>query len=370
MKFNLEKAVLIGAIAAASRAVTTRSSIPSLEGLLITAENGAVTLTGYNLATGIRATVEADVAKEGSAVINARLFGDIIRKMPDDMVTVSVAEDLTATIDCGMSHFNLLALPRADFPELPAVERDRTMTLPQATIKSMIGMTIFAVSDNENKPVHTGSLFDVKDGTLTVVSVDGYRMAIRRESVEATGDSFSFVVPGNALREVERLSADSDEPITLVLGRRHLIFEIGAVTLVSRLLEGEFLNYENAVPKDASVIVTADTRQIADAVERVSLVINERLKNPIRCHFEGGLMKLSCVTTLGRASDEVMLEGDRGEVEIGFNNRYLLDAVRAVPDERVKIELKTGLTPCIFRPLEGDAYLFMVLPVRLKNNEE
>lgn len=366
MKFSCEKSILLGAVQAASRTVAARSSIPALEGLLITAEKNRVTVTGYNLATGISASFDASVREEGAAVIGARLFSDIVRRMPDDVLALTVDESLKVDVVSGRSEFTLLALPRADFPELPDVERDTTFTISQNLLASMIRTTIFAISDNENKPVHTGSLFDIRDGFLNLVSVDGYRMAIRKEPVE-TGSDFHFVVPGTALREVERLAGDSDEPMTIVLGRRHLRFEMEGITLVSRLLEGEFINYEGALPKEKRVSVELNTREFLDAVERVSLIINERLKNPVRCVFEADRVKLRCQTTLGRATDEIPFQSGGGEeVEIGFNNRYLLDALKAVPDESVMIELNTGLHPCLFRPKEGDGYLFMVLPVRMK----
>lgn len=366
MKFTCEKAVLLSAVNAASRTVTTRSSIPTLEGILIEASNKTVTLTGYNLSTGVRALIHTEPSRTGSVVLNARLFGDIVRKSPDDYVTLDADENLSVKITCGMSEFTILGLPPQDFPELPSPENERSLSIGSSVLKSMISMTIFAVSDNENKPVHTGSLFDVKNGFLNVISVDGYRMAIRREKVTSTVDEMSFVVPGPALREVERLCGEGEDPVNINLGRRHITFEIGDVTLVSRLLEGDFLNYETSIPKDMKVKVIAETKPLLDAVERVSLIINERLKNPIRCFFEEGNLRFSCNTSLGRANDEIKIDGDGGNIEIGFNNRYLHDAIRAVPDEKISIQLMNGLSPCIIRPIEDDSYLFMVLPVRLK----
>lgn len=366
MKFSCEKAVLLSAVNAASRTVTTRSSIPALEGILIEASNTTVTLTGYNLSTGVRAIIHTDPARQGSVVLNARLFGEIVRKSPDDYVTLDADENLTVKITCGMSEFTILGLSPNDFPDLPAPENEKSLSVAGSVLKSMISMTIFAVSDNENKPVHTGSLFDVKNGCLNVVSVDGYRMAIRREKVSSTVEAMSFVVPGPALREVERLCGEEEEPVNIHLGRRHITFEIGDVTLVSRLLEGDFINYETSIPKEMKIKVIVETKPLQDAVERVSLIINERLKNPIRCYFEENLLRLCCNTAIGKANDEVRMEGDGGNIEIGFNNRYLQDAIRAVPDDKISIQLMNGLSPCIIRPIEDDSYLFMVLPVRLK----
>lgn len=366
MKFSCEKAILLNAVNAAARTVAKNSSIVALEGILIGAETNSVTFTGYNLTTGVRATINTEPERTGSVVINARLLGEIVRKSPDDFITVDADENLSVKITCGMSEFSILALSASDYPDLPTPEKEKTLSLPANTLREMISMTVFAVSDNESKPVHTGSLFDFKEGFLNIVAVDGYRMAIRREPATSTVPEMSFVVPGPALREVQRLCGDTEETVTINLGRRHITFEIGEVSLVSRLLEGDFINYEASIPKDMPVSVIADTNDLLNAVDRVALIINERLKNPIRCTFEDGYVRLNCVTPIGRANDEIVVEGDGGNIEIGFNNRYLSDAIKAVPDEKVSISLINAISPCILRSIEDNSYLFMVLPVRLK----
>jgi len=366
MKFSCEKAILLNAVNAAARTVAKNSSIVALEGILVEAEQDSVTFTGYNLTTGIRAVINIQPEQTGAVVINARLFGEIVRKSPDDYITLEADSNMNVKITCGMSEFSILGLSASDYPDLPEPEKEKSLSLPANTLREMISMTVFAVSDNESKPVHTGALFDIKNGSLNIVAVDGYRMAIRREPVSSTVPEMSFVVPGPALREVERICGETEENVVINLGRRHITFEIGDVYLVSRLLEGDFINYEASIPKDMPVSVIADTQALQNAVDRVALIINERLKNPIRCKFEDGFLRLNCVTPLGRANDEIEIEGNGGNIEIGFNNRYLSDAIKAVPDEKVSISLINPISPCILRPIEDDSYLFMVLPVRLK----
>ena len=366
MKFTCEKAVLLSAVTAASRTVTSRSSIPALEGILIEVSRTTVALTGYNLATGIRSVIRVEDAQEGSIIINARLFGDIVRKSPDDWITVQADENLGIKIKCGMSEFSLIGLAAEDFPTLPEADGETSLRIERNRLRSMLSMTGFAVSDNEAKPVHTGELFECEDGVLTVVAVDGFRLAVRREEVTASNEKFSFIVPGAALREVERLCGDTDETVNVNVGRRHICFDFGDAVLISRLLEGEFLNYRAAIPGESKYSVTVSAQELRDSVERVSLIISERLKNPIRCEFGDGTLRLWCQTTLGRAADEIACNGDGGGTEIGFNNRFLQDAVRAVPDERVVLKISGGLNPCVLAPEEGNSYLFMVLPVRLK----
>ena len=370
MKFNCEKALLQAAIATASRAVSPKSSIPALEGILLEAGE-ELRLTGYNLETGIRTLVPADVLQTGSLVLGARLFGEIIRKLPDDMVTFQ-SDNYMVNIKCGMSEFNILATDPEEFPELPAVEYQNCIYLPQSRLKAMISQTLFAVSDNESRPIHTGSLFEADDTGLTIVSVDGYRLALRHEKLDAKegAESFSFVVPGAALSEVEKICADSDKVATVVQGARHVMFKVGPTTLVARRLEGEFLAYRQAIPRNNTIHVTGDTRALLSSIDRVSLIISDKLKSPLRCTFDHNVLKITTKTAIGDAYDECPIDGDGGGLEIGFNNKYLMDALKAAPADRVRLELTTGVSPCVILPTEGEEnFLYMVLPVRLKAGE-
>ena len=370
MKFTCEKALLQAAISTTSRAVSPKSSIPALEGILVEA-GSELRLTGYNLETGIRTTVPADIQEEGTLVLGARLFGEIIRKLPDDMVSFQ-AENYMVKIKCGMSEFNILGTDPEEFPELPTVEYQNSLILPQGKLKSMISQTIFAVSDNESRPIHTGSLFEVDDSGLTVVSVDGYRLALRHEAIEKKegAPEFSFVVPGAALSEVEKICSDVDEPASVTQGARHVMFKVGDTMLVSRRLEGEFLAYRQAIPRNNTIIVEGDTRTLLSSIDRVSLIISDKLKSPLRCVFDNGVLKISTKTAIGDAYDQCPIQGDGEGLEIGFNNKYLMDALKAAPADKVRLELTTGVSPCVILPTEGEEkFLYMVLPVRLRAGE-
>ena len=367
MKFSCEKALLQAAISTTSRAVSPKSSIPALEGILLEAGSD-LRLTGYNLETGIRTIVPADIREEGTLVLGARLFGEIIRKLPDDIVTFQ-AENYMVNIKCGMSEFNILGTDPEEFPELPTVEYQNSLILPQSKLKAMISQTLFAVSDNESRPIHTGSLFEVDGNGLTIVSVDGYRLALRHEAIDKKegAETFSFVVPGAALSEVEKICSDVDEPASVTQGARHVMFKVGDTTLVSRRLEGEFLAYRQAIPRNNTIHVEGDTRALLSSIDRVSLIISDKLKSPLRCVFDSNLLKISTKTAIGDAYDECPLSGDGGGLEIGFNNKYLMDALKAAPADKVRLELTTGVSPCVILPTEGEEnFLYMVLPVRLK----
>ena len=265
MKFSCEKALLVSAVATTSRAVAAKSSIPAMEGILIEADT-RLRLTGYDLEKGIQATVPAEIQEPGSLVLSARLFGEIIRKMPDDVV-VFTAQNYMVNIKCGLSEFNILGTDPEEFPELPTVDQQNSLTLEQNVLRSMISQTLFAVSDNESRPIHTGSLFEVEKNGLTVVSVDGYRLALRREAVDKIdgAESFSFVVPGSALSEVEKICS-GEGPVTISQGARHILFQAGETLLVCRRLEGEFLAYRNAIPRNNPIQVECDARTLLASI--------------------------------------------------------------------------------------------------------
>jgi len=368
MKFSCEKALLLSAVATASRTVAVKSSIPALEGILIEA-GGALHLTGYNLETGIRTIVPAEISQSGSLVLSARLFGEIVRKLPDDTVYFS-AKNYMVNIKCGLSEFNILGTDPEEFPELPSVDQQNMVSIAQNVLRSMISQTLFAVSDNESRPIHTGSLFEVEREQLTIVSVDGYRLALRHEPTQGRQgeDFFSFVVPGAALSEVEKICSGEDS-ISVVQGARHVLFQTGATILVCRRLEGEFLNYKNAIPRNNTIKITGDTKALLSSIERVSLIISDKLKSPLRCVFQDGVLLITTKTGIGDAADQCPIQGDGQDLEIGFNNKYLMDALKAAPAERLRLEFTSGVAPCLILPAEGEEnFVYMVLPVRLKAN--
>lgn len=368
MKFSCEKALLQAAISTSSRAAAAKSSIPALEGILLEADS-ELRLTGYNLETGIRTVVPAQVGEGGSLVLSSRLFGDIIRRLPDDMVTFS-SDGLTVHIRCGTSEFNIQGIDPEEFPELPSVEPQNTLELSQSLLSDMISRTLFAISDNESRPILTGSLFEITDGTLTIVSVDGQRLAIRREKLEkAPGKNFSFVVPGAALNEVRGICADTDEIVSVTAGARHILFRVGSTLLVTRRLEGEFLDYRQAINRKSTIELIADIRQLMASIDRVSLIISEKFKSPLRCTIGDGSIFFTTRTAIGDAADQCPVTGDGGGLKIGFNNRLLMDALKVVPTDTATLKLGTASSPCIIVPTgapEGEeSFLFMVLPVRL-----
>ncbi len=369
MKFSCEKALLQTAINTASRAISNKSPITTLEGLLLQAEHN-LTVSGYNMQTGIRTNIEAEISKPGTLVLNARLFGEIVRKLPDDTLVFESDQKLNVRVTCGDAFFEIQGISADDYPKLPEVEDEHNITIQQRLLRTMIAQTSFAVSTNEARPVHTGSLFEINETELTIVSVDGFRLALRREKLEkSNGSSFKFVAPGNALNEVEKICNDSEELAIITLGNHHILFEVGATQLICRRLEGEFLDYRTAIPRNNPITLHAEKRNMIQSIDRVSVVISEKQKCPVRCIFDEDRVYLSTKTGNGEAKDVCYISGNGRKLEIGFNNRYLIEALRYAPADTVKIELNTGISPCIIVPTKGEEnFLYMVLPVRLKNN--
>ncbi len=370
MKLICSKNELLTAVSTASRAAAQKSPVPALEGLLLEAFEDSVKISGYDLKTGIVTVFPAEVKEQGSIVLNARLFGEIIRRLPNDDVTIATGENFMTHISCLMSEFDILGMSPVDYPELPSVDTRHSLKIEAAKLRSMISQTNFAVSYDESRPIHTGSLFEVDNGILTVVAVDGFRLALRREQVSELSDKCSFVVPGAALSEVEKIIGDGDDVVTVSQGDKHIMFISGGNVLISRRLEGEFLNYKNSIPREGKYIIEADRRSLAESVDRVSLIINEKLKSPIRCTFGDGVLKMLSYTAIGKASDECSVSGDGEGLEIGFNNRYLSEALKAAPADTVKLMLTSSVSPCVIVPADGsDNYIYMILPVRLKSYE-
>lgn len=370
MKFSCEKYLLQAAVNTVSRAAAGKSPIPALEGILIEAGEN-VKLTGYDLKEGIYTSIAADVTRPGAAVLGAKLLGDIVRSLPDGVVTIEVDKGTLAKISCGKTEFSIMGTAAEDYPEIQSVEEGFSFTLAQGKLRSMIDQTLFAVSTNESRPVYTGSLFEIDGDSLRVVSVDGYRLAMRMEKLDTGGETLDFIVPGAALSDVEKICADSEEEVYITVGAKQIRFGFGETVLISRRLEGEFLNYKKSLPTSFTTWAVVEKTELQRVIERVSLIIDDKIKSPLRCKFSLDSVEMFCVTSLGRAEDSASVLGSGEPLEIGFNNRYLLDAVRAAPSEKLKLCLGGGTSPCVIVPEdEGDeSFLFMILPVRLKAEE-
>jgi len=367
MRFTCEKSSLVLGLNITGRTVAQKSALSAIEGIYCKAGTD-LQLTGYNMETAITYTVDAEIAEIGECVLPAKLFGDIIRRLPEGMVTVVVDENFKVSIRSGYSSFTISAENADDYPELPEVGKSSTIRIPQSALKELIGGTIFAVSENQGRPIHTGVKFEVEEDKVSAVAVDGFRLARRTYHCEGTtGQNISFVVPAQGLKEVEKILQDTDEDVAFTLGAKHILFQMGCATLICRLLEGEFLDWRKVVPMDCPIKLVAHVSDLASSIERVGLIVSEKYKSPVRCIFSNQELLLRTNTTIGAAEDKCSFAGDGKELEIGFNVRYLADALRAVPGEEVCLELTNSLSPIVLTPVDDKQdYAYMVLPVRIK----
>jgi DNA polymerase-3 subunit beta len=364
---------LVSAATTALRATAPKSPVPALEGLLIeAAESGLVRITGYDLKTGIISEIEAAVQESGAVILNARLFGDIIRRLPDEEVKISVGAGLKTRIESGVSSFDLVGSPTEDYPSLPGAEGQTAISIDGATLRDMLTRTLFAVSADESRPLYMGAMFETEGKTATVIALDGFHLALRREELLEETEKSSFIVPGTALAEVEKILSASEEEAEIIVGEKHVTFKSGNTRLVSRRLIGDYLNYRTAVPQTNKYELLVSRREIYDAVERVSLIINEsKAQGAVRCVFGDGVLFLTTSTVVGSASDECAVTGDGEKLEIGFSKRYLLDTLKAAPADELRLALTSPEKPCVVT--SGDAgdesFLYMILPVALGKGE-
>ena len=369
MRFTCEKSMLVQGLNIAGRTVAQKSSLSVIEGILCKAGHG-LNLTGYNMETAITYNVDAEVTDPGECILPAKLFGDIVRRLPEGPVTVVVDDNYKVSIRAGYASFTISAECADDYPDLPDVNSGRPIRIPQNKLKELISGTIFAVSENQGRPIHTGVKFEVTNETITAIAVDGFRLARRTwHTEEETGRELNFVVPAAGLKEVEKILTDSDEDVAFTLGTKHILFQSGCATLVCRLLEGEFLDWRRVVPTNCPVKLVANVSDLASSVERVGLIVSEKYKSPVRCIFSNQVLNMRTSTTIGAAEDRCAIAGDGKELEIGFNVRYLADALRVIPSEEVSLELTNGLSPIVLTPVdEKYDFAYMVLPVRIKNS--
>jgi len=366
MRFTCEKSMLVTGLNITGRTVAQKSALSVLEGILCRAE-GELTLTGYNMETAITYEIEAEITESGVCVLPAKLFGDIIRRLPEGPVTVVVDDNYKVSIRAGYASFSISAESAEDYPELPDVSASAPIRIPQMALKELISGTIFSVSENQGRPIHTGVKFEVEEDTVSAIAVDGFRLARRTyHSDEPAGRKCNFVVPAHGLKEVEKILQEDGEDVLFTLGGRHILFKMGCATLICRLLDGDFLDWRRVVPTGCPIKLVANVAELTSSLERVGLIVSEKYKSPVRCTFSDQVLQLKTNTTIGLAEDRCSFAGDGKELEIGFNVRYLCDALRAVPSEEVTLELTNNLSPIVMTPVDDKHdYSYMVLPVRI-----
>ena len=372
MKIVCEKEKLLKAINAVVRAVPTRTTMPILEGILIQTNNNQVKLTSYDLELGIEYNMECDVKEEGNTVVNSIMFSEIIRKLPDTDINIELNESNLLVIECEGSLYKLATMNPDEFPELPKIVVENSIETDQTILKNMIRKTIFAVSMEENRPIFTGCLFEVIDDSLNVVAIDGFRMGWVSNPLGETENDFKAVIPGKTLNEVNKIILDSFDPIKIGVSKNQAIFEMENCKIVTRLLDGEFLNYASVIPTTWETRMRVNKQALQNCFERISLIsassIEKEKKYPVKISIEIGKVVISCTNQTGDAKEEIFTQTEGRDLEIGVNPKYFLDALKAIDDEEVYISFGSNISPCVIKPIEETTkdYTYMILPIRMK----
>ena len=369
MKIICRQSVLLNNINLVLKAASGRTTLPILQCILLKADDGVLKLTGNDLELGVETKpFTAEVMKPGGVALEARMLSEIMRRLPDDNVLISVDERNLTTIQCGKVEFKIAGLPEEDFPYIQSVEKENKITIPEVTLKNMIKQTLFSVAQEENKPVFTGELLEVKNGQLNLVSVDGFRVSLRTTKLETAQDkTVNIVIPGKTLGELVKIMSDeADLEVNIYFTDKHVLFELSNCVVVSRLLEGEFLKYDQVFTTDHTTLVNASKDELLQSLERASLISRDIKKNPVKLEIGSGSgIILSSQTETGTSREEIEVEMDGSELTIAFNPKYLIDALKVIDDERILIKFTTSLSPCTISAVEGDDYKYLVLPLKL-----
>ena len=373
MKLICEKEKLIKAINAVTKAIAVRTTMPILEGILIQTNDNNIKLTCYDLELGIEYIIkDCNIEEQGATVVNAVMFSEIIRKLPDTDIKIEINENNLLVIECEGSLYKLATMNPEDFPELPEINIENSIEIEQNVLKDIIRKTIFAISTEENRPIFTGCLFEVKNNKLNVVAVDGFRLAWKNKVLNQKVNDFAAVIPGRTLNEINKILMDSFDIIKIGIAKNQSLFEIENCKIVTRLLDGDFLNYSNVVPEKWETRVRVNRGILSNCFERISLIssssIEKEKKYPVKVSIDVGKVTISCTNQTGDAKEELYVNTEGKNLEVGFNPKYFLDALRNIDDEEVYIDLGTNISPCVIKSVEEDGdYKYMILPIRLNS---
>ncbi|MCM8711923.1 DNA polymerase III subunit beta [Clostridium sp. SYSU_GA19001] len=367
MKFICEKTHLQEAISTAQKAVTGKSTMNILDGILLIAKNNELTLIGSDIDLSIDTKIAADIIEEGSVVVDSKLFGELIKKLPNDEVQINTIENNSLEILCYKSKAVLKYMNADDFPTLPKINENMIFSIKQKLLKNMIRGTIFATAQDEIRPILTGVKFEINNQKLNLVALDGLRLALRSENVD-NNNTISTVIPGKALSEVSKILEDSEETVNITFTPNHILFNLGNTKIISRLLEGEFINYNSIIPDEYNLKVTVKRNELLDCIERASLMSKEGNTNLVKLDIKDDLIVITSDSQLGKVREELNVIMQGQPLKIAFNARFLIDVFKIMDEEEIELELTSNVSPCVIKNKDKDNCTYLVLPVRFIEN--
>lgn len=357
---------LLNGVSTVLKAVSTRTTLPILQCILLDAHEDEFKLIGNDLELGIESSIKAEVIKAGNVAIDARMFSEIVKKLPNSDVELKINEHHMMTITCEKSEFNIPGQPGNEFIQLPQITKNRPLVIGQSLLKEMIHQTIFSIAIEEIRPILTGELFEIKDNYLNIVSVDGYRVSIRGKELESDFDDMAVVIPGKTLSEISKiLGSDEESEVAIYFTDKHILFEMNASIIVSRLLEGDFPKYDQIFSSDYETLIRVDRKSMLSSIERAALIARESKKSPIKFSISGNSLAITSNTDLGKVHEEMDIHREGKELDIAFNPKYLIDALKVIDDDEIQLTFTTSLNPCIIKDPEKETYKYLILPIRL-----
>lgn len=366
MRFVCYTNELNTALSIVSRALAVRSTKPILEGILFESCDEGLRLTCTDLALGIETTLPATFSEEGRAVLPGKLLCEIIRKLPGGSCDIAIGERMQATIRCASIRTTITGFDPVEYPELPQVEGE-SFALPQNTLKDMIGRTLFAIAQDESRPILTGCLMEINRTEMRVVALDGFRLALRKENIQGPNAEINAVVGGRVLGDIAKILADTEEEASLCFTKTHIRLNIGQTRIVARLLEGEFIRYRQILPEEWQTRVTVERAELGSAIDRASLIAREGKTNLVCFKIDGETLEVTSNSETGDMEEKMNVMTEGKDLTIAFNVRYITDVLKALSDDQVVMRFNSNVSPCVVCPTEGDAYLYLVLPVRVFN---
>ena len=363
MKIICTKSNLVKGVNIVSKAVPSKTTMPILECILIDATTDIIKFTANDMELGIETTVEGDILEKGVIAIDAKIFSEIVRKLPDNEVVIECDNNLQTTITCEKAKFNISCKSGEDFSYLPFVEKTETITLSQFTLKEIIRQTIFSIADNDSNKLMTGELFQIQDNMLKVVSLDGHRISIRNIELKESYDHKKVVVPGKTLQEVSKILPGSvEDEVYIYLSDNHIIFEFDKTTVVSILIEGEYFRIEQMLSSAYETKVKINKRELLSCIDRATLLVKEGDKKPIIMNIIDGSMELKINSFIGSMNEEIDIVKEGKDILIGFNPKFFIDALRVIDEEEVTLYMVNPKAPCFIKDDEGK-FIYLILPV-------
>lgn len=369
MKITCHKSDLLSSINIVMKAVPTKSTMPILECIYMEAKADYIKFTANDMELGIETLTKGLIIDEGSIALSAKLLSDIVRKLPDNIVTIETDVDLTAKISCEKAKFNIQGKAGDEFPSLPIIERNKAITISQFTLKEMIRQTVFSISDNDINKIMSGELFQVNDKNMRIVSLDGHRISVRNVQLKESYEDVKIIVPGKTLNEISKiLSSELYDEVKMYLTDKHILFEFDDTLVLSRLIEGEYYKIDQMLSCEYEIRVTINKKEFLNCIDRAILLVKENEKKPVIIDIQNEDMNLKITTTLGSMDENISINKEGKDILIAFNPKFLIDSLRVIDDETVDIYMINPKSPCFIKDAK-ESYVYLILPVNFTSTE-